>query len=41
VCGCCQLGADCFIGAGAVVVDHAIVPAGARVKAAERYVTPR
>ena len=41
ICGCCDVGADSFIGAAAVVVDHATVPAGTRLKAAERYVTPR
>ncbi len=41
VCGCCRIGSDCFVGAGAVVVDHADVPASTRIKAAERYVSPR
>jgi sugar O-acyltransferase (sialic acid O-acetyltransferase NeuD family) len=41
VCGCCRIGASCFVGAGAVVVDHATVPPGARIKVLERYVTPR
>ena len=41
ICGCCRLGANCFIGAAAVIVDHATVPDGTRIKAAERYLTPR
>jgi len=41
VCGCCRVGAGCFVGAGSVIVDHADVAAGTRIKAAERYVTPR
>ena len=41
ICGCCHVGADCFVGAAAVVVDHATVPSGTRIKAGERYVTPR
>lgn len=41
ICGCCVVGDDCFIGAGAVVVDHATVPPGTRIKAADRFVTPR
>jgi sugar O-acyltransferase (sialic acid O-acetyltransferase NeuD family) len=41
ICGCCRIGASCFVGAAAVVVDHAAVPDGTRIKATERYVTPR
>jgi sugar O-acyltransferase (sialic acid O-acetyltransferase NeuD family) len=41
ICGCCRVGAHCFVGAAAVVVDHATVPDGTRIKAAERYMTPR
>jgi sugar O-acyltransferase (sialic acid O-acetyltransferase NeuD family) len=41
VCGDCRLGSDCFVGAGAVIVSHAAVPDRARIKALERYVTPR
>jgi sugar O-acyltransferase (sialic acid O-acetyltransferase NeuD family) len=41
ICGCCVIGDDCFVGAGAVIVDHATVPPRTRIKAAERYVTPR
>ena len=39
ICGCCRIGPDCFVGAAAVVVDHAVVPGGTRIKAGERYVT--
>jgi len=41
VCGCCRIAANCFVGAAAVVVDHATVPAGTRIKASQRYVSPR
>lgn len=41
ICGCCRIGANCFVGAAAVIVDHATVPDGTRIKAAERYVTGR
>jgi acetyltransferase-like isoleucine patch superfamily enzyme len=39
VCGCCQVGRDCFVGAGAVVVDHVRVPDGTRIKATECFAT--
>jgi sugar O-acyltransferase (sialic acid O-acetyltransferase NeuD family) len=39
ICGCCEVGEDCFVGAGSVVVDHTNVPVATRIKAAERYVT--
>jgi UDP-N-acetylbacillosamine N-acetyltransferase len=41
ICGDCRVGCDCFVGAGAVIVSHAVVPDGSRIKALERYVTPR
>ena len=41
ICGCCRIGSGCFVGAAAVVVDHATVPDDERIKAGERYVSPR
>jgi len=41
VCGDCGVGSDSFVGAGAVIVSHATVPQGSRIKALERYVTRR
>ena len=41
VCGCCDVGRDCFVGAGAVIVDHATVAGGTRIKALERFVPVR
>jgi sugar O-acyltransferase (sialic acid O-acetyltransferase NeuD family) len=41
ICGDCCVGSDCFVGAGAVIVSHAQVPQGSRIKALERYVTRR
>jgi sugar O-acyltransferase (sialic acid O-acetyltransferase NeuD family) len=41
ICGCCRLGDCCFVGAGAVVVDHVTVPEGTRIKALERHGVPQ
>ena len=40
ICGACRVGRCCFVGAGAVVVDHVAVPDGTRIKALERYGSP-
>ena len=41
LCGFVTIGRDCFIGAGATVVDHVSVPDGSYIKAAEIYKGPK